>query len=115
MIVDKLKLTAAMMFLAIGVAGYYVLASQPELWRVLAILVGMALAVATVMQTPTGRSAWAFVKEARIELGKVIWPTRKETVQTTLVVILLVVLIALFLWIVDLGLIKGVSMLTGRS
>jgi len=104
-----------MMLLAAGVVGYYMLAEHAELWRVLAILVGMALALATVMQTPTGRSAWTFVKEARVELAKVIWPTRKETVQTTLVVILLVVLIALFLWIVDLGLIKGVSMLTGRS
>ena len=113
--VDKLKLTVAMLFLAAGVAGYYVLTGQPELWRVLAILLGLGLAVATAMQTPTGRSAWVFVKESRVELSKVVWPTRKETVQTTLVVILLVILVALFLWIVDLGLIKGVSMLTGRS
>ncbi len=113
--VDKLKLAVAMMLLAGGVAGYYVLSNEPELWRVVALLAGMALAVAAVMQTPTGRSAWTFVKEARVELGKVVWPTRKETMQTTLVVIVLVVLVALFLWIVDLGLIKGVSMLTGRS
>ncbi|MHB1513846.1 MAG: preprotein translocase subunit SecE [Acidiferrobacter sp.] len=113
--VDKLKLTAAMMLLASGVVGYYVLSNEPELWRVVALLAGATLAVATVMQTPTGRSAWTFVKEARVELSKVIWPTRKETVQTTLVVIVLVVLVAMFLWIVDLGLIKGVSILTGRS
>jgi len=113
--VEKLKLTAAMMLLVAGVVGYYVLAQDPELWRVLALLAGAALAVAVVMQTSAGRSGWMFVKEARVELSKVIWPTRKETVQTTLVVILLVIVIALFLWIVDLGLIKGVSMLTGRS
>ncbi|MHB1609541.1 MAG: preprotein translocase subunit SecE [Acidiferrobacter thiooxydans] len=113
--VDKLKLTAAMMLLAAGVVGYYMLANEPELWRVVALLAGVALATAAVMQTPTGRSAWTFVKEARVELSKVVWPTRKETVQTTLVVIVLVLLIALFLWVVDLGLIKSVSMLTGRS
>ncbi|WP_298134532.1 preprotein translocase subunit SecE [Acidiferrobacter sp.] len=113
--VDKLKLTAAMMLLAAGVVGYYILANEPELWRIVALLAGLALATAAVMQTPVGRSAWLFMKEARVELSKVVWPTRKETVQTTLVVIALVLLVALFLWIVDLGLIKGVSMLTGRS
>ncbi|HUW98689.1 MAG TPA: preprotein translocase subunit SecE [Acidiferrobacter sp.] len=113
--VDKLKLTASVVFLAAGIVGYYVLAGHPEVWRVLAVLAGVVLATATVMQTAAGRSGWAFIKESRVELSKVIWPTHKETAQTTLVVIVLVVLIALFLWIVDLGLIKGVSMLTGRS
>ncbi len=113
--VDKLKLTAAMMLFAAGVVGYYILANQPELWRVLALLAGAALGIVAGMQTSTGRAAWTFVKEARVELSKVVWPTRKETIQTTLVVIVLVVVVALFLWVVDLGLIKGVSMLTGRS
>lgn len=113
--VDKLKIAVAMMFLAAGIVGYYVLDSQPELWRVLAVLAGIALATTTFMQTPNGRTVWAFIKESRVELAKVIWPTRKETVQTTLVVIALVLLIALFLWVVDVSLIKAISLLTGRS
>ncbi len=112
---DRLKLAAALMFLVAGVAGYYILASDPELWRALAVLAGLGLGVAVYSQTASGRGVWSFVKESRVELSKVIWPTRKETVQTTLVVIALVILVALFLWVVDLGLTKGVSLLTGRS
>ena len=112
---DRLKLTVAMMFLVAGVAGYYILAGDPELWRVLAVIAGLGLGVAVYSQTVSGRSTWAFVKESRVELSKVVWPTRKETVQTTLVVIALVIVVALFLWVVDLGLTKGVSLLTGRS
>ncbi|MHB1567230.1 MAG: preprotein translocase subunit SecE [Acidiferrobacter sp.] len=112
---DRFKLVAAMALLVAGVVGYYLLAGRAELWRVLAVMGGISLATVVYLQTGNGRSVWAFVKESRIELSKVIWPTRKETAQTTLVVIVLVVLIALFLWIVDLGLTKGISMLTGRS
>ena len=112
---DRLKLTVAVMLWVTGVAGYYILAGYPALWRVVAIIVGLGLGLAVYSQTGNGRSVWAFIKESRVELSKVVWPTRKETVQTTLVVIGLVVLIALFLWVVDLGLTKGVSLLTGRS
>ena len=112
---DRLKLAVAMMFLVAGVAGYYILVADPELWRALAVIAGIGLGVAVYSQTANGRAVWAFVKESRVELSKVVWPTRKETVQTTLVVIALVILVALFLWVVDLGLTKGVSLLTGGA
>ncbi len=112
---EKVKRILAAVLLVGGVAGYYILAGQPELWRVLAVLAGIVLAIVVAMQSEAGRHAWAFVKESRVELSKVVWPNRKETIQTTVVVIALVVATAVFLWIVDLGLIKGVSMLTGSS
>jgi len=56
-----------------------------------------------------------FFRESQIEARKVVWPSGKETTQTTLVVMGLVVVVALFLWLVDMGLLKLVRMLTGQG
>jgi preprotein translocase subunit SecE len=64
--------------------------------------------------TAQGKAAWEFAADARVELRKVVWPTRKETVQMTLVVVVMVIVVAIFLWIVDWGLIKAVQALTGQ-
>jgi preprotein translocase subunit SecE len=63
------------------------------------VLVVLALLVA--FQTAKGQVAWAFMKGARLELRKVVWPTRQETIQTTLVVVAMVVIAALILWGID--------------
>lgn len=55
----------------------------------------------------------AFAREARVELRKVIWPTRQETLQTTLVVLVMVVVVAIFLWLLDMLLLWAVNGLTG--
>ena len=73
------------------------------------------IAVAVAMQGATGRNAWEFAKGARAELRKVVWPSNKETMQMTLVVFGMVVLIAVFLWVVDWGLLKIVRALSGRG
>ena len=110
---DRLKLTAAVLILAIGIGAFYYLGGRPDWMRWLTLLVVAGLAVATAAPTTAGRAGWEFVKGSRLELRKVVWPTRKETVQTTLVVVAMVVSIALFLWIVDWGLIKVVQALSG--
>ena len=56
---------------------------------------------AIAFTTDKGRAAWEFMRDSRTELRKVVWPTRKETTQTTLVVIGVVTLVAIFLWMVD--------------
>jgi preprotein translocase subunit SecE len=76
------------------------------------ILVAAMLGIAAL--TTQGKATIAFMKEARIELRKVVWPTRQETVQTTMIVVVLVVAIAMFLWIVDTGLIFFIGWLTGQ-
>ena len=66
--------------------------------------VGLLLACVTIiviLQTAAGRNVWKFAKEARIELYKVVWPTRQETIQTTMVVVGMVILMALILWGID--------------
>ncbi len=112
---DKLKLLAAVLIVAIGIAVFYYLGDKPDLIRVLALLAAIALAVVVAYQSAPGKAAWEFAKESRQELRKVVWPARKETVQVTLVVFGLVVLVALFLWVVDWVLLKALKALTGQG
>ncbi len=101
---DKLKFTLAVLLLVAGVAGFYLLAEQPTILRVLAVLAGVALAVVVAWQTEPGRRFFGFAKDASGEAKKVVWPSRKETVQTTGLVFAFVVVMALFLWLTDKGL-----------
>jgi len=112
-VADKLKILAAVLILAIGIAGFYYFGDKPDWMRLLMVLGAAALAVLVALQTALGRSAWEFAKISRQELRKVVWPTRKETMQVTLVVFGLVVLVALFLWVVDWGLLRIMKVITG--
>ena len=76
------------------------------------ILVVLALLVA--FQTTKGQLVWSFMKGARIELRKVVWPTRQETIQTTLIVVAMVVVAALILWGLDTLFFSLVGWLTGQ-
>ncbi len=81
--------------------------------RIVAILAAMGLAAGVAAYSEPGRQFVAFSREAVVETKKVVWPTRKETIQTTAVVFALVVLVAIFLWIVDAGLAWSVKQLMG--
>ncbi|GIX22388.1 MAG: protein translocase subunit SecE [Gammaproteobacteria bacterium] len=97
------KLILAVGLLVAGVAAFHYLQNQYLLiWRVLGLLVVVAAAALVFYQTVWGRALWAFVQEARTELRKVVWPTRTETVQTTIVVAVVVLLVGLYLWLLDL-------------
>jgi preprotein translocase subunit SecE len=98
---DKIFMTLAVALLAGGIAAYYVFGGQPQVLRVGMVLAGLALAAAVAMQSETGRAAWAFARGADVERRKVVWPTRKETLQTTGFVLVIVVLIGLYIWGVD--------------
>jgi preprotein translocase subunit SecE len=111
---DRIKLLLAVLALAAGIGGYYYLGDKAMLLRVVVLLGALIVTVAIAMQTTIGRSAWAFAKEAQVELRKVVWPSRKETVQVTLLVVAMVVIASLFLWIVDWGLLAAVKALTGQ-
>ncbi|NVJ50161.1 MAG: preprotein translocase subunit SecE [Gammaproteobacteria bacterium] len=73
------------------------------------IIALIALALLIASTTGKGKNAVEFAKESRMEVRKVVWPTRQEAIQTTLIIVLFVVLIALFLWGVDSLLGWGVS------
>jgi preprotein translocase subunit SecE len=97
---DKLKITLAVLAVIAGVVGFFVLFEQAVL-RVVVLMAGLLLAVAFVWVTETGQNFLAFVKEAIRETKKVVWPTRKEAGQITLVVFGFVLIMALFLWGAD--------------
>jgi preprotein translocase subunit SecE len=111
---DRIKLVLAVLALIAGIGGYYYFGDMSLLVRVLVLLGALAVTVVIGMQTEPGRAAWTFTKEARLEMRKVVWPTRKETTQMTLVVVAMVVLMSLFLWVVDWGLLAAVKALTGQ-
>jgi preprotein translocase subunit SecE len=112
---DSIKLAAAVLILVSAVVGFYYYADQPLILRVLGIMLAAGAALAVALQTETGRQGYNFVLEARDEVRKVVWPTRKETVQTTMIIIATVLLVAVFLWIIDIFLLWAVRLMTGQG
>jgi len=110
---DKLKFVLAVLLLAAGLAGYYLLSEQAMIFRVLSVLAGVVAGAAVGWFTEPGRRLAIFGSEAIVEAKKVVWPTRKETTQTTLVVFAFVVVMALVLWVVDLAVGKLVAAILG--
>ncbi len=111
---DSLKLVVSLAVLALGVASFYLLSDAGTLVRVLGVVAAVAVAAGIFYTSSTGRAAWEFARESRTELRKVVWPTRQETVQTTLVVMLVVILVGIFLWLLDSLLLWVVKALTGQ-
>lgn len=98
---DKIRIGLSALVFIGGLAGFYYLAQQPMVARVGAILVGIGLAVAIGWTTAQGTVFRGYVQESVDEARKVAWPSRKESMQTTAIVFVFVVVMALFLWIVD--------------
>jgi len=98
---DKLKFAAALLLLAAGIAGFYQLAEQPMILRVLAVLAGVAAGAAVAWFTEPGQRFFVFSQEATNEARKVAWPTKKETMQTTGAVFAFVLVMAIMLWVAD--------------
>lgn len=98
---DKIKFALALVLLAAGVAGFYLLGEQAMILRVLAVLAGIGAASALAWRTEQGQGFFGFAKEAVAESKKVVWPSRKETLQTTGLVFAFVVVMAVFLWLTD--------------
>jgi preprotein translocase subunit SecE len=113
--IDKIKLALSALLLIAGIAGFYLLADKALVLRILAVLAGFAAAIAVLWTTVKGQSALGFVGESIAEAKKVVWPTRKETIQTTVAVFLLVLVMAAFLAVVDIGFAYMVQWLMGRS
>jgi preprotein translocase subunit SecE len=98
---DKVKLVLVALLVVAAVAGFYVLAPQGALTQWGALLLGLAAAVVLFLLSLPGRELVAFGGDAWREVKKVVWPTRKESIQMTLYVFAFVVIMALFLWLTD--------------
>ena len=112
---DKAMLAAAVALVVAGIAAYYVLAAQPGWIRWLSLVVGLALAAAVFGLSASGRAFWRFVLDSRIELRKVVWPTRQETLTMTAVVFGFLGVAGVFFWVLDLFLAWATKLLTGQG
>ena len=98
---DLLKWLVVIALVVVGVVGNQYYSASPILYRVLALLAIAAVAAYVALQTAKGKSFFVLAKEARTEIRKVVWPTRQETTQTTLIVVAVVLVMALLLWGLD--------------
>jgi preprotein translocase subunit SecE len=99
--IDKAKLAAAIVLVGVGVWGYYWLGDSPLVVRILVVIAGLVAAGAVAWWSEPGRQFALFAGESVAEVKKVVWPTRKETIQTTAAVFAFVVVMAVFLWLTD--------------
>ena len=98
---DLLKWLVVVALVVVGVVGNQYYSAAPLLYRVLGLIVLAAVAAFVALQTAKGKSFFVLAKEARTEIRKVVWPTRQETTQTTLIVVAVVLVMALLLWGLD--------------
>ena len=113
---DQLKLGVAVALLIGGIVAYYVLGDSESAWlRWLAVGLGIVLAAAVLVPSRYGTDFKQFVIDSRVEMRKVVWPTRKETGMTTLVVFAFTVLAGVFFWVVDLVLAWAMRHITGQG
>jgi preprotein translocase subunit SecE len=98
---DKIKVALAVLLLIAGVAGFYYLSDSPMVLRVTSVLAGLVLSAVVGWATAPGKEFFVFAQEAMVETKKVVWPTRKESLQTAAAVFGFVVVMAVFLWITD--------------
>lgn len=98
---DKAKLAAVVALVVASLAGFYLLGKQGALAQWAVLLLGLTAAVGVFLTSEWGRQFVGFARDAVKEVKKVVWPTRKETLQMTGYVFAFVVLMALFLWLTD--------------
>lgn len=112
---DKIKMLVAFLLVAAGVVGFYALGDAAAVLRVASVLFGVLAAAGVFWTSSHGKRFFGFAGDSVAEAKRVVWPTRKETMQTTGVVILFAVVMALFLWAVDASLLLIVNKLMGRG
>jgi preprotein translocase subunit SecE len=110
---DKIRLIVAALLVVAGIVGFYLLKDNALILRVASVLGGLVAAALVAWTSAPGRKFFLFAQESVAETKKVVWPTRKETVQTTGMVLAFVLVMAIFLWIVDALLVWGVKFLMG--
>jgi preprotein translocase subunit SecE len=112
---EKIKIVIAALIAVAGLVAFYWLSDRALIIRLAALLGAMAVAIALAAYTAAGRDFLGFARESWEEAKRVVWPTRKETLQTTGVVFLFVFTMALFLWVVDTGLLWITQKLLGSG
>ena len=111
---DVVKQVISIIFVVTGVAAFYHFSEVSQLYRVLALVAVIIAALGLVLTTELGRNIWNFMLESKQEVRRVVWPTREETIRTTLMVFLMALVVGLVLWGLDGFLFWGIRKLTGQ-
>jgi preprotein translocase subunit SecE len=114
-IVDTAKLALAIVVVLAGLVAYYYFGDSSVLLRTLGVLAALAVAAVVALTSLQGRTLWKFIQGARVELSKVVWPTKDETLQTTLVVLVVALFGGVFFWLLDLFLLWLTTRITGQG
>ncbi|ESS72167.1 preprotein translocase subunit SecE [Methyloglobulus morosus KoM1] len=112
---DIVKQVFSVFLVVAGVFAFYFFSEVSVLYRVIGLLVVALVVLGLMLTTDLGRNIWAFFLESRLEVRKVVWPTREETTRTTMLVFAMVFTVGLILWLLDMALFKGVQLLTGQG
>ena len=112
---DILKLLIAAGLLVGGIFGYYWYLEWMLALRVLLVLGGLAASIGVTATSTQGQRVWAFIQGSRIEIRKVVWPTKQETTQTAIAVFIFTLVMALFFWALDSGLLWLTRKLVGSA
>lgn len=112
---DTPLLGLALLLVIGGIAGFYYFSEQSTLIRVVGLLASVGVAIFIAMMTEKGKSGWGYLQDAQLEVRKVVWPSRQETVHTTGLVMVMVFIVALMLWLIDLGLSKIIGGILGHG
>jgi preprotein translocase subunit SecE len=114
-VLDIIKLLLAAIALVAGLYGYYYYIEISLPLRVLMALGGLAVGIGIAMTSTQGQRLWAFIQGSRIEIRKVVWPTKQETTQTAIAVFVFTLILATFFWLLDSGLLWITRKLVGSD
>jgi len=113
-ILDTVKLGLALILAIAALVAFYMFTEYELIYRVLGLLAAAGLSVFIALQTEKGCRIWGYFHDAQTEVRKVVWPSRQETVQTTLIVILMVIFVAIILWLLDMFLGWSIGAIMGH-
>jgi preprotein translocase subunit SecE len=112
---DTILLLLSVVLLVGSIYAYYYFANESALIRTAGVLVAFIVAVWVAFQSAQGRTLWAFIQSSRGELRRVVWPTREEALQTTLIVIVFAIIMGTFFWLLDIFLLWFTRLITGQG
>lgn len=112
---DLVLLFVSLGLLVGSIVGFYYFEAYPAWQRWAGVLVAAALAITIALQSHMGKSAATFIRGSQIELRKMVWPTKPETTQTTIAILIVVLILGVMLWGLDSLLLQGTKFLTGQG
>mgnify|MGYP001817637715 CR=1 FL=1 len=114
-VLDLIKSVFSAALIVAGIGAYYYFPDASVLARAVGVVASLAVAIAIFATTVRGRELWRFIQTSRIELRKVIWPNRQETLQTGVAVIVFALIMGVFFWLLDMILLWLTRLLTGQG